>query len=59
MIFACCMTVGGIFASPMTAFGDKIHYMNRDIKVWIYVAESIVAALIIITYILLMCLAKL
>ena len=41
---------GGVLSAVLTGVGDKIHYMNRDINTWIYVAEGLVAAMITLAY---------
>lgn len=41
---------GGVLAAVLTGVGDKIHYMNRDINTWIYVAEGIVATMVVLAY---------
>ena len=49
---------GGALGAAITAVGDKIHYMNRDITTFVYVAEGIVGLLLIFAFVLLMILIR-
>jgi hypothetical protein len=40
------IAIGSGFAGIMTGFGDYIHYMNRDVKDWIYACEGFIGVLI-------------
>eukprot|EP00347_Sterkiella_histriomuscorum_P020788 403336457 len=55
---AMILTMGGAMASAITAVGDKIHYMNRDIRTFIYISEAIVGGLIFLAYAILMFLSR-
>ncbi len=43
---ALMLTIAGVLSTVMTALGDKLHYMNRDINTWTYGCESFVLALV-------------
>ena len=40
------LIIGGLLGTVMTIVGDKLHYMNRDIKTWTYGCESFIIALV-------------
>ena len=52
-------TVAGTLSAVITAIGDQIHYMNRDIKTYVYVAEGIVGGLVLLASVILILLTKL
>ena len=45
-------TFAGVLSSVITAIGDKIHYMNRDIKKYIYIAEALVGSFVVFSFVL-------
>jgi hypothetical protein len=49
------MALGGAVGAVVTGLGDKVYYMNRDTRSWIYGSEGLVALLLGIAYLLLMC----
>ncbi|CDW80042.1 UNKNOWN [Stylonychia lemnae] len=58
LIYGGNMAVGGILSMVITIVGDKIHYMNRDIKTWIYFAEGLIILLVSIAFFIMMCLTR-
>ena len=52
-------TLAGTLSAVITAIGDQIHYMNRDIKTYVYVAEGIVGGFVLLALIILMLLTRL
>ena len=59
VIFSVMFTVAGTLSAVITAIGDQIHYMNRDIKTYVYVAEGIVGGLVLLASVILILLTKL
>ena len=58
IIFGTMIATGGIFSMVITIVGDKIHYMNRDIKTYVYVSEAIIMGFIFLSFIILMFLTR-
>ena len=46
------ISLGGCMGAIVTYFGDKVHYMNRDVTDWIYAVEGFIAALISTAWVL-------
>mmetsp|Transcript_25623 Transcript_25623/g.24916 ORF Transcript_25623/g.24916 Transcript_25623/m.24916 type:complete len:243 (-) Transcript_25623:31-759(-) len=51
-VYALMLTLMGLAVAAAAIIGDYIHYMNRDIRTWIYAAEGIIGGLVILGYVL-------
>jgi hypothetical protein len=49
------LSLGGALGAVVTGVGDKLYYMNRDTRDWLYAREGAVAFLLALAYLLLMC----
>jgi hypothetical protein len=54
-ILGSMLFTGSTFAAIVTAFGDFVHYMNRDITTWIYASEGFIAFSMAMSYIMQLC----
>lgn len=49
------LSLGGALGAVATGVGDKLYFMNRDTRTWLYATEGAVAVLLALAYLLLMC----